>query len=139
MRQRRSALLVLLATAAVVAGGCATSGGPADDPPPRELAGRFDSGPGESWFRACGAAPADPAWWVTFTGESVAQVARARAEGRLAPGRSDFVRWRASVVTDGRVGPNGPGVPALLVRELLEARPAAAGDCGPSAGSEVLE
>ena len=66
--------------------------------------------------------------WVTFTGQSVSQVQRARAAGQFILGQRYFVRWRAVVTTSGEVGPRGPGWPALLVRELLEFRPAPTSD-----------
>ena len=40
------------------------------------------------------------------------------------------VEGLAAVTTAGEIGPRGPGAPALLVRELIELRPAADDDCG---------
>jgi hypothetical protein len=129
MRARRITLFSCLLALAVVLAGCATQKASLADLPVQEYAGHFTSGPGESWFRPCSAAPGDRPWWVTFTERSVAQADEARAAGRLAPGTSYYVRWRAAVTTGGEVGPQGPGVPALLVRELLDLRPAGADDC----------
>lgn len=113
-----------------VLAGCAARQVPTNDLPEREVRGHFTAEARGSWFRPCGAAEADPAWWVTFTGSSVEQAERERALGRLVPGTRTLVRFRTAVATDGRVGPHGPGVPALLVREILEAVPASEGDCG---------
>lgn len=115
--------------AGLILGGCATHKQSFSDLPVRELAGHYVGGPGESWFRVCGAAESDRPWWVTFTERSVAQVDQAREAGQLFPGQSCFVRFRAAVTTAGEVGPQGPGTPALLVREVLELRPAADDDC----------
>ncbi len=113
----------------LVLAGCAARPVPTNDLPEREVRGHFTAEAGGSWFRPCGAAEADPDWWVTFTGASVQQAERERAMGLLLPGTSTLVRFRTAVATDGRVGPQGPGVPALLVREILEAAPASEGDC----------
>jgi hypothetical protein len=109
--------------------GCAARQVPTNDLPEREVLGHYTADAGGSWFRPCGAAEADPAWWVTFTGVSVEQAERERAAGRFSPGKRTFVRLRTAVATDGRVGPQGPGVPALLVRDILEVAEASAGDC----------
>ena len=98
--------------------------------PVTEFAGHYTKAPSASWFVACGAAAADSSW-VTFTDRAVAQRDSIARTGLLADGQRHFVRWRAAVTERGEVGPRGPGVPALLVREILVARPAAAGDCGP--------
>jgi hypothetical protein len=129
MRAQRITLFSFLSPAVAVMVGCATQKASLADLPVQEYAGHFTSGPGKSWFRPCGAAPGDRPWWVTFTERSVAQADEARAAGRLAPGNSYYVRWRAALTTGGEVGPQGPGVPALLVRELLDLRPAGADDC----------
>lgn len=109
--------------------GCGTGRVSLSDPPARELAGHFVSTPKENWFTPCNASPGDGAWWATVTGGAVQSIDAARAAGRLEPGRNYFVRWNAVVVTDGRVGPRGPGQPALLVREVLELREATETDC----------
>jgi hypothetical protein len=126
MNGRTSASLAALA---LVLGGCAAREPSLAELPARELVGHFTTDEGESWFRACGTAPDEPSWWVTFTGSSVDQIDRERASGQIAPGGRYFVRWRAAVTKGGEVGPQGPGVPALLVRDLLELRPAGDGDC----------
>lgn len=120
--------VVVLGLSLLVA-GCAARQVPTDELPEREVRGHFTAEAGGSWFRPCGAGEADPAWWVTFTGASVEQAERERAVGRLVPATRTFVRFRTAVETEGRVGPQGPGVPALLVREILEAVPASEGDC----------
>jgi hypothetical protein len=122
-------LRTLAATLALVVAGCSAQQPSLPDLPDQVLAGHFTSGGGESWFRPCDAEPGDPSWWVTVTGRAVEQVEAARAEGRLTPGERHFVRWRAAITTGGEVGPQGPGTPALLVREVLELRPASEDDC----------
>ena len=129
MHTRRSVLIGVWLAAGLTLGGCATQKGSLADLPATEFAGHYTSGSGESWFRPCGAAPTDRAWWVTFTGDSVAQADKARAAGQLAPGKSSFVRFRAAVTTGGEVGPQGPGVAALLVRDVLELRAPSENDC----------
>ena len=112
-------------------GGCANQSKSLSELPTQEFTGYYTSAPGQSWFHASEDARGTALMWVTFTGESVAQVQRARAAGQFIQGQRYFVRWRAVVTTGGEVGPRGPGWPALLVRELLEFRPAPA-----SAGSK---
>jgi hypothetical protein len=99
-----------------------------DELPVSEHAGHYTFGASSSWFWACGAAAADSSW-VTFTDRAVAQRDSIQRTGALSTGERYFVRWRAAVTSGGEVGPRGPGVPALLVREILVLRPAAAGDC----------
>ena len=60
---------------------------------------------------------------------AAAQVEDARREGRLSASAPVFVHWIAAWTTDGKVGPRGPGKPALLVREFRVLRPARADDC----------
>ena len=129
MNIRHVVRVVLGLAAAAGLGGCAVHRAPLSDLPSRELAGHYVSGPGDNWFRPCGAVAADPAWWVTLTGRAVEQAERARTAGQLVPGQRYFVRWSAAVTTGGEVGPRGPGAPAVLVRDVLELRPAAASDC----------
>lgn len=115
--------------------GCASGRFAADDLPTQEWSGHFVSGPGESWFSPCPASvahgvTADAApWWVTVTGMAVGQVEQARRAGAFLPGERYFVRWRAAMTRNGEVGPRGPGVPALLVRELVTWQPASSQDC----------
>lgn len=100
------------------------------DLPAEPMVGHYEGGrPGESWFRPCGAPATDKAWWVTFGGRSVAQVNEKKAAGLMQPGQRYFVRWRAATTTAGEIGPQGPGVPALYVRDLTEVRVASEGDC----------
>lgn len=106
-------------------GACATAAGVADTPPV-EMTGHYTAASG-SWFRPCAGADS---LWVTFTGAAVAQRESAVATGRLQPAASSFVRWRAVAGEPGQRGATGPGTRYVLVRELLEARPAAASDCG---------
>jgi hypothetical protein len=127
---RRLAVVVpSLVLGLLIAGACVTHRTSLDDLPSRELTGHYTTDDGGSWFRSCGSGPEEPSWWVTFTGRSVARADRARASGDLVPGVRYFVRWNAAVTTGGEVGPQGEGVPALLVRELIELRPAADDDC----------
>jgi hypothetical protein len=130
---RRAVAGVWLA-AVLAAAGCGKQPGLAELPV-REFTGHYVAGEAASWFRPCGGAAADPAWWVTFTDRSVEQAERAWASGQLQTGMPSFVRWAASVTMGGEVGPQGPGVPALLVRDILDVRPAAQGDCDGTGGS----
>lgn len=129
-RCNRSRLVSTFA-AAVMAAGCAsaTSLERLATQAPEEFLGHYTTGSGGSWFRRCGAAPADSAWWATITGDAVAQVEEARRAGRLVEGRPAYVHWRAVLTLGGEIGPRGPGVPALLVREVVELRAPRADDC----------
>lgn len=49
--------------------------------------------------------------------------------GLMQPGQRYFVRWRGALTTSGEIGPQGPGVPAVCVRELTEVREASLADC----------
>jgi hypothetical protein len=125
-------LALALTLSIVAAGGCASAPSSLErlaTQPAEEFRGHYTFGSGGSWFVRCGAAPADSAWWVTITGAAVAQVDEARRGGRLVDGRAAYARWRAVVTLGGEVGPRGPGVPALLVREVLELRAPRADDC----------
>lgn len=95
--------------------------------PAQEYRGHYTRGPDGSWFRPCNVAPADSAWWVTVTGIAVSQLDSARTLGLFVEERPTFVHWRAVLTRGGEVGP--PGATALLVRDILVVRPAAAGDC----------
>jgi hypothetical protein len=129
---------VQFASFLVAVGLCACAGrDPSlDDQPSREFAGHYSAAEGGSWFRPCDISPTEAAGWVTFTGRSVEQMQAERAAGHFTDGPSYFVRWRASVTYDGEVGPRGPGKPALLVRELLELRPASDDDCAGWGGAD---
>ena len=118
--------LAVVLAAAVAATACAARRPSLDQLPSRELTGHFTGGTAGSWFRPCGAAPADSGWWVTFTGRAVAQRDSLRRTGQLPDGERRFVRWLAAVTEGGEIGPRGPGVPALLVREIVTVR---AGEC----------
>lgn len=122
---RVAPVVVPLALAGCVRGRPALAAEPA-----REYRGHYTSGPGASWFRPCGAARADSAWWVTLEGRTAPQLDSARAARGAGPGAPVYVRWRAARAdgSDVELGPR-PGAPALSVREVLEVRPAAAGDC----------
>ncbi len=128
MRKRRYAVAIG-AVAGLALAGCAARAPSLADLPARELAGHYTSGPDGSWFRPCEPTPADASWWVTLTGRAVQQADSLRSAGQLVPGRRVLVRWRAAVTTGGEVGPQGPGVLALLVRDVLELRTATDGDC----------
>lgn len=95
--------------------------------PAQEYRGHYTRGSEGSWFKPCSATSADSAWWVTVTGIAVRQLDSARTLGLFTEGRSTFVHWRAVLTRGGEVGP--PGATALLVRDILVVRPAAAGDC----------
>jgi hypothetical protein len=109
--------------------GCTSSRISLDDLPVSEHRGHIVWGlDGATWFTPCGGNQADP-WWITFSGQSVVQRERAVASGELQRGSRYFVRLSAAVTKGGEVGPKGPGHPALLVRNLLELRPARPDDC----------
>lgn len=118
------------------AGGCAVRRTGLSDLPAEPMVGHFTGGvKGESWFRLCGALAGDKSWWVTFGGRSVAQFDERRAAGLFAPGQRYFVRWSGAITTGGEIGPQGPGVPAVYVRELTEVRAATETDCAATATS----
>ena len=130
LRPRSSRLAPLLLLAAGPA-ACATAGSSSLDrlarETPVESRGHYTASTGASWFRPCGAASTDAAWWVTLTDGAGPQLDAAREAGRVVAGRPSFVRWRAVLTRGGEVGPKGGT--ALLVREIVETRPAAEGDC----------
>ncbi len=123
------------ARASALAGISALAGCAAGRPslaalPVREYRGQYTSASSASWFRPCGATRADSAWWVSLEGRADRQLDRARASQGLAPGTPVYVRWCAAR-SDGSaldLGPR-PGAPALLVREVLEVRPATPDAC----------
>lgn len=92
-----------------------------------EYRGHYTAGPAGNWFRPCDAPATESAWWVTLTGVAVAQADSVRRAGLLVEGAPAFVRWRAVLTRGGEVGP--AGATALLVREILVARPRAGHDC----------
>jgi hypothetical protein len=122
---RLGAFAVLALSAALAACAAGRSGTSISDLPSREFVGHLATIERAYWFHPCGEA-AGTRWWVTFTEASVDALERARAAGLVRPGSRAFVRWRAAM-TDERVV--GPGGPALLVRDILELRAEAAGDC----------
>jgi len=127
--RRHTVLLTALLVAAPFAEGCAarSSLDRLNDQPAQEYRGHYMRNADGSWFRPCGAAAADAAWWVTVTDAAVSQLHSAREAGQFAEGRSSFVHWRAVLTRGGEVGP--PGATALLVRSILVVRPAAPNDC----------
>ena len=125
----RSSLRPLVVAIPLVAAGCATVRPAFNELPDREITGHVTTGATGTWFHPCGSPPTDSGQWVVFTDRSIAQHDSLRAAGLLREEAATFVRWRAAVTTRGDVGPRGAGVPALLVRELIVARPAAGGDC----------
>ena len=124
----RTALALLGALLALTA--CAGSRSLADLPD-REVAGHYTAGPEGQWFHPCAAAEADEAWWVTFTGEAVAQQDAGPFAELLQGDAPVFVRWRAAMGDTAAGAPEGPGPGTryALVRAILEARPASDGDC----------
>jgi len=108
----------------ILTAGCVTTSGGSPGPVLEEYAGEYTRGPEGSWFHPC-SAPAGDRLWVTFMGLGAEEARRLAASGLLVEVPT-FVRWRAERAPDGRVGPGGP---ALLVYEILDARPADQGDC----------
>ena len=105
-----------LALALIAGAGCAAHRGGAsldalNARTPLDFRGHYEIGAG-SWFRPCGAAAADSAWWVTVTGAAVAQLDSARTAGQLRVGEASYVEWSAVLTRGGEVGPRGPGAPA---------------------------
>jgi len=127
--RRLTVLLTALFAAVPFIEGCAarSSLDRLNDQPAQEYRGHYTRNADGSWFRPCGAAAADAAWWVTVTGTAVSQLDSARKAGQFAEDRSSFVHWRAVLTRGGEVGP--PGATALLVRDILVVRPAAPDDC----------
>lgn len=132
MRTGSLTRLALLVAATAMAGACASAPSSLERlamQAPEEFRGHYTVGPEGSWFRPCGAAAGDSAWWATITGDAVGQVADARRDGHLVEGRPAYAHWRAVLTRGGEVGPRGPGAPALLVREVLAMRAARPDDC----------
>jgi hypothetical protein len=131
MSRRHLSLSPAVVAAALTFGGCAARQSSSLDrlnaQPPEEYRGHYTPGPGGAWFRPCGMAAADSAWWVTVTDAAIPQIDSARRAGQLLEDRPSFVHWRAVRTQGGEVGPRG--ATALLVREVLTVRPAAASDC----------
>jgi hypothetical protein len=120
----------VVVAAALGLGGCAARQSSLDAlsaQPPREYRGHYTRGEAGSWFRPCGAAAADSAWWVTVTDAAIPQIDSARRAGQLVEGRPSFVHWRAVLTRGGEVGPRG--ATALLVREVVAVRAPATTDC----------
>ena len=92
--------------------------------------GRCTVGSGASWFRRCGSAPADSAWWVTAIRMAVAQLDSARVSGRLLHSRPSYVEWRAVPTQGGELGPRGKGATALPVCSVQAVRPSSTSDGG---------
>jgi hypothetical protein len=122
MRRRYHALLALV----LLTAACAARGPQPGDLPAQEYSGHLVRTAQGSWFEPCTGAPAGERWWVVFTERSVAQIQTAALDGRMHPGERTFVHWRAAPTDESVAGPGGT---ALLVREILELRPAADGDC----------
>lgn len=97
--------------------------------PASTFRGHYTLDTGASWFRPCGMAPTDSAWWVTVIGTAATQADVARRDGRLSGGRPVYVEWQGVVTRDGEVGPRGPGALALLVRAIDLLRAPADTDC----------
>lgn len=131
MIHRVSLRLSLLTVASIILPGCAISrigsSRATNELPAQEFRGHYSVADG-SWFTPCNGA-VDERWWVTMTGLAVPDVDNAKREGRLTANAPVFVHWLAAQTTDGKVGPRGPGKPALLVREVRALRPARADDC----------
>ncbi|HEY0970334.1 MAG TPA: hypothetical protein VGE02_05090 [Gemmatimonadales bacterium] len=123
------ALYPLAALALMATTACAGRRPDLGQLPTRDVSGHYTGGRGGSWFRPCGIASTDSAWWVTFTDRAVVQRDSLRSVGALPDGERRFVRWLGAVTEGGEVGPRGRGAPALLVREILDVRPPSSGDC----------
>lgn len=94
------------------------------DLPTQEFTGYYTNAPGQSWFHASEDAHGITPMWVTFTGNAVTQVERARAAGLFLPERRYFVRWMAAVTTKGEIGPRpcatGSGIVGIQPRAGLQ-------------------
>ncbi len=124
-RCARAFTVVRLAAVAGLLAGCAQSGNDWTHLPVQDMAGHYRKDASGSWFTPCASAPGAAPMWATLTGAAVSQYRPPAADAAA----RQFVRWRASVTTDGAVGPRGPGAPALMVRELIEQRAAGTADC----------
>lgn len=110
--------------------GCVGSR-PLSDLPDSELAGHYTASPDGQWFRPCSASEGEAAWWVTFTDRAAAQHDAAPFVDLLQSEEPVFVRWRAALGDRDAGAPEGPGPGTryALVREIVEVRPQAPGDC----------
>lgn len=113
-------LAVLLAVS-----GCAARQPSMTELPSQQFSGHATRSGSGYWFQRCNA-PADSLWWVTFVGVAVSQLELSREGDAWTPGQRTFVRWDAALTDERHVGPGGP---ALLVRNIVDIRPASAADC----------
>jgi hypothetical protein len=63
--------------------------------------------------------------WITFTGNTVDLVEKAKADGLLRPNVPVYLRVRGAAASE--VGPDGSGVAVLEILEMRQSRP---GECG---------
>ena len=122
------ALLAYLSSASllILLSGCAARTTGAAALPDREFAGHLLTMDKGNWFRPCESESYRSLLWVTFTDASVGQIEAVRSDGIAVAGDTAFVRWRAALTDERMVGPGGP---ALLVRHIVEVRPAGKDDC----------
>lgn len=119
----------LTAAGALVLAACAGSRS-LSDLPVRVIAGHYTAAPDGHWFRPCSVADGEMVW-VTFTDRSVTQRRQAPFADLLQSDTPLFVRWTAAMGdrTLGDPAGPGPGTKYVLVREIIEVRPAEDGDC----------
>lgn len=122
-----SALVLVLASSSLAACSGMRS---LSDLPVRELTGHYTADSEGQWFRPCSDAEG-AAWWVTFTDRVVAQREIAPFADLFQGDQPVFVRWMVALGDREAGAPEGPGPGTryALVREILEVRPEAAGDC----------
>lgn len=124
---RTACALLFVATALAACSGSRSL----SDLPSQEVTGYYTANSDGKWFQPCSATDEDELWWVTFTEHAVEQREVPPFADLLRSDQPVFVRWRAAL-GDREVGdPDGPGPGTryALVREIVEIRPKATGDC----------
>jgi hypothetical protein len=91
--------------------------------------GRYSFAFEKSQFTPCTLLGSDGSWWVIPSGD--AQRQRDSLVAALPANRRTelFVRWRGTITTEGPAGHLGKSSRYIMVAEILELRPASAGDC----------
>jgi hypothetical protein len=100
----------------------------------REYRGTYETGFEVSWFHPCDAPAGDDVWWVTLTNHALRQ--RDSLAAKLPAPPADhrgavFVRWRGTTSEKMPMGAGhmGRGTRYMLVREILDIRPATGAGC----------